>query len=125
MNRFLGLRTAIYAVDDVAKAKEWYTKVLGFGPYFDEPFYTGFNVGGYELGLHPGAGPAAPKTESVVAYWGVEDARGAMKRLLDLGATLHEEVTDVGGGILVGKVKDPFGNILGIITNPHFGKGEA
>ena len=120
MSLFLGLRTAIYAVDDVASAKEWYTKILGVPPYFDEPFYVGFNIGGYELGLHPGAGGTAAKTESVVAYWGVEDAHAAMKRLLTFGAVLHEEVTDVGEGILVGKVKDPFGNIFGIIKNPHF-----
>jgi lactoylglutathione lyase len=121
MNNFLGLRTAIYVVLDVAKAKEWYAKVLGFPPYFDEPFYVGFNVGGFELGLQPGSPSNAPKAESVVAYWGVEDAYATMKRLVDLGAVVHEEVADVGEGILVGKVMDPFGNIFGIIRNPHFG----
>ena len=50
---FLGLRTAIYWVADIEAAKAWYTKVLGIEPYFDEPFYVGFNVGGYELGLQP------------------------------------------------------------------------
>ena len=49
----LGLRTVVYHVDDINKAKEWYAQVLGFKPYFDEPFYVGFNVNGYELGLHP------------------------------------------------------------------------
>jgi hypothetical protein len=48
---FLGLRTASYRVTDINKGKEWYSAVLGFGPYFDEPFYVGFNVAGYELGL--------------------------------------------------------------------------
>ena len=57
---FLGLRTAIYHVDDIAKGKAWYAQVLGFSPYFDQPFYVGFNVGGYELGLQP-ADATAPR----------------------------------------------------------------
>lgn len=117
---FLGLRTAKYSAKDLQKAKAWYSSVLGIQPYFDQPFYVGFNVNGYELGLVPedSAGPSRPPAG--VAYWGVENARDAYKRLLDLGATPHEEVQDVGGGILVGEVHDPFGNVLGIIQNPNF-----
>jgi predicted enzyme related to lactoylglutathione lyase len=117
---FLGLRTAIYHVDDINKGKEWYSSVLGFGPYFDEPFYVGFNVGGYELGLQPSEGQSGEKAEGVVAYWGVADAAGALKRVLELGATSNEDVQDVGGGIKVATVKDPFGNVFGIIENPNF-----
>ena len=43
----LGLRTTIYKVDDLAKAKEWYAKAFETQPYFDEPFYVGFNIQGY------------------------------------------------------------------------------
>jgi len=117
---FLGLRTAIYHIEDVAKARDWYAAVLGCEPYFDEPFYMGFNVGGYELGLHPGGGEAAAKADGVVAYWGVENAEAAAQRLLELGASKHEDVQDVGGGIKVATVKDPFGNTFGIIENPNF-----
>jgi lactoylglutathione lyase len=67
---FLGLRTAIYHVDDIAKGKAWYAQVLGFEPYFDQPFYVGFNVGGYELGLQPSEGPAGEKADGAVAYCG-------------------------------------------------------
>jgi predicted enzyme related to lactoylglutathione lyase len=117
---FLGLRTATYRVDDIHKGKEWYSSVLGFGPYFDEPFYVGFNVGGYELGLQPIEGQSGEKAEGAVAYWGVEDAEAALKRILALGATRNEDVQEVGGGIKVVTVKDPFGNIFGIIENPNF-----
>ena len=117
---FLGLRTAIYHVTDIERAKSWYSKVLGFGPYFDEPFYVGFNVGGYELGLQPGGGETTNKAEGVVAYWGVDDAGAALKRLLEEGATEHEALQDVGGGIKVATVKDPFGNVFGVIENPNF-----
>lgn len=117
---FLGLRTAIYHVDDLTKANDWYTSILGFGPYFDEPFYVGFKVAGYELGLHPGGSDSAGKADHVVAYWGVENAEAAFIRLLELGATNHEAIQDVGGGIKVATVKDPFGNVFGIIENSSF-----
>src|SRR6476660_442443 len=112
---FLGLRTAIYHVEDIETAKAWYSEVLGVEPYFDQPFYVGFNVGGYELGLHPGASASDGKADGAVPYWGVDDCAAAFKRLLDLGATIHEAVQDVGEGIKVAAVRDPFGNILGVI----------
>jgi predicted enzyme related to lactoylglutathione lyase len=123
---FLGLRTAKYEVTDMVKAKEWYSKVLGIQPYFDEPaFYVGYNVGGYDLGLVPAAKEETKRAVAGVAYWGVEDARAAYKRLIELGATPVEDVQDVGGGMLVGEVRDPFGNILGIIYNPQFKASET
>jgi predicted enzyme related to lactoylglutathione lyase len=114
-----GLRTAIYHVPNLEDAKAWYARVLGFGPYFDEPFYVGFNVGGYELGLHPDMAGIAPGG-STFAYWGVADCQVAFDRLLALGATRHQEVRDVGEGIKVATVLDPWGNVFGIIENPHF-----
>lgn len=122
---FLGLRTAKYEVADVAKAKEWYTKMLGFPPYFDEPFYVGYNVGGYDLGLVPEPKAGTTRAAAGVAYWGVEDAHATYKRLIELGAAPVEEIQDVGGGMLVGEVRDPFGNVLGIIRNPYFKVGET
>jgi predicted enzyme related to lactoylglutathione lyase len=116
---FQGLRTVIYHVDDIAKAKEWYTRILGIEPYFDEPFYVGFNVGGYELGLNPDM-TGVTKGSNVVAYWGVPDARAAHQRVQELGAANHSDPQDVGGGIIVATVTDPFGNVFGIIENPHF-----
>ena len=111
---------------DVTKAKEWYSKVLGIQPYFDEPaFYVGYNVDGYDLGLVPATKAETKRAAAGVAYWGVEDAHVAYKRLIELGATPVEAVQDVGGGMLVGEVRDPFGNVLGIIYNPQFKPGET
>lgn len=115
----LGLRTVVYHTDDLAVAKAWYANVLGFAPYFDEPFYVGFNVSGYELGLHPDESKAT-RGGSTFAYWGVEDIEAAHKRLLELGAAPHEDIQDVGERIRVASVIDPFGNIFGVIENPHF-----
>jgi predicted enzyme related to lactoylglutathione lyase len=117
---FHGLRTTIYKVTDIAKAKAWYTKAFGVEPYFDEPFYVGFNIGGYELGLQPDFNTSISKVGSVVTYWGVDDAAKSYERLLELGATEFEKPTEVGGDIVVAAVKDPWGNVVGVIYNPTF-----
>ena len=114
-----GLRTVIYKVDDLARAKRWYASVLGFEPYFDEPFYVGFNVGGYELGLDPD-GEGVVRGNNAIAYWGVGDIREAYGKLLEAGAETVSEPAEVGGEIRVATVRDPFGNEFGIIENPHF-----
>ena len=119
-NKILGLRTTIYKVGDINKAKEWYTKAFGTQPYFDEPFYVGFEIGGYELGLQPEEKPSKNKTESVVAYWGVDDVNTEFNRFIAQGASAFEQPEEVGGGIIVATLKDPWGNIIGLIYNPHF-----
>jgi predicted enzyme related to lactoylglutathione lyase len=88
-------------------------------PYFDEPFYFGFNIGGFELGLVPDA-PLSRPPGGVVVLWGVDDVGATCAHLLALGARMHEEPKDVGGGITAASVLDPFGNILGLIHNPSF-----
>jgi catechol 2,3-dioxygenase-like lactoylglutathione lyase family enzyme len=113
----LGLRSAIYPVADLAGAKLWYEQVTGAKPYFDEPFYVGFSVGGFELGLVPDGTPGVGGAQPL---WGVASAEAGFQRLLALGATALEPVTGVGAGIKVAAVRDPFGNRLGIIENPHF-----
>ena len=116
----LGLRTAIYPVPDLARAKAWYSQVLDQTPYFDEPFYVGFEVGGFELGLLP---DGTPGTAGPQPLWGVASAEAAYARLLELGATPLEPVKDVGEGIKVAAVVDPFGNRFAIIENPLFDLG--
>lgn len=112
---FLGLRSLIYPAPDLDAQREWYTSVLGFPPYYDEHPYVGFEVGGHELGLFAFGDPAAgPKT-----YWGVANADAALAHLLECGATLDEEIDDVGGGIRMGAVKDPAGFVFGVIENPN------
>ncbi len=116
---FQGLRTAIYKVNDLEKAKEWYSDILNIQPYFDEPFYVGFNVGGFELGLDPDA-ENVTAGDNLQVYWGVKNARETFAELLAKGAKVHSEPTNVGGEIVVASVFDPFGNIFGFIENPAF-----
>ena len=109
----LGLRTVIYPAPHLEESKAFYTKLLGFPPYFDEPFYVGFNVGGYELGL-------VPDGTTTDTFWGVSDIQQAWKSMIEKGARPHEEPKEVGGGIWVASLLDPQGNPIGIIENPHF-----
>ena len=111
---FLGLRTVVYRVKDLDEAKAFYTTILGFPPYFDEPFYVGYAVAGYELGLQSYES-SNHTTDNVETYWGVDDIQTAYRQLITEGATPHAEPNEVGGGIWVAMVKDPSGNIFGLI----------
>ena len=117
----LGLRTVVYKVTDLPLAKEWYSKVFNIEPYFDEPFYIGFNVGGFELGLDPDMTGVKQGTGSTT-YWGVKDVRQVVKALQEkYGVPVVEEPHNVGGCIWVATIADPFGNNIGLIENPEFG----
>jgi predicted enzyme related to lactoylglutathione lyase len=120
MAAVLGLRTVIYHVPDLKRAKDWYSATFGVKPYFDEPFYVGFNIGGYELGLDPDTKNTKPGPGGAVAYWGVPNADAAVAHFQKAGATVRSAIQDVGEGIRVATIADPFGNIVGLIENPHF-----
>ncbi len=116
----LGLRTVIFDVAELSAAKAFYTKALGKAPYFDQPFYVGFDVGGYELGLRPAEDVFQPGIGGSTAYLGVSDVEATVAKLVALGAKVREEPKDVGEHIIVATVVDPFCNALGLIRNPHF-----
>ena len=127
-----GLATISFYADDLAAARAWYEQVLGIDAYYaypneETPGYIEFRVGDdeHELGLidaryAPADRPAHPS--GAVAYWHVDDLEGALERLLALGATPHLPITAQGDGegFVTASVVDPFGNILGIMTNPHY-----
>jgi predicted enzyme related to lactoylglutathione lyase len=112
----LGLRTVIHPAPDLAAATAWWADLLGFPPYFQESFYVGFEVAGYELGLLPDADPDL----GALTYWGVTDAGAAVDAAVALGATVHTAPTEVGDGIVTATVTTPQGTITGFIVNPHF-----
>lgn len=111
---FNKLRTVIYKTTDLEKAKEWYKGITGIEPYFDEPFYVGFDINGFELGLDPGM-TSVEKGNQSVAYWAVDNIEDSVQKLLSADAGILTPVTEVGGGIKVATVKDPFGNAVGLI----------
>lgn len=112
---FTGLKSVIYPSNDLAADKAFWEKVTGIKPYFDEPFYVGFNIEGAELGLDPNA-----KQEGLtypVSYWHVSDAQAAADKLVADGVKVHGALRDVGGGMMMGTFEDASGNIFGIIDD--------
>jgi predicted enzyme related to lactoylglutathione lyase len=110
-----GIKTFIYPVKDLAKAKTLYSELLGVAPYMDEAYYVGFNVEGQDVGLDPNGhrqGMTGP-----VGYWHADDIKRSVKALLDAGAEAQQEVKDVGGGKLIVSVKDADGNVIGLIQS--------
>jgi predicted enzyme related to lactoylglutathione lyase len=116
----LGLATVIYQVPDLDRAKAFYAQAFGQAPYFDQPFYVGFEIGGYELGLHPDLSEGQPGPGGSLAYWRVADIEAAVGHFTAVGATPVAAPKEVGDGIKVASVADPFGNVIGLIENPHF-----
>jgi len=114
-----GLRTVIYPSADLDADKQWWSLLLGAEPYFDQPFYVGFNVAGYELALLPDADPA----DGALVYWGVDDVESAVAVAIANGAVEHTAIADVGEGIVTATVRTPATTILGLIYNPHFTLG--
>jgi predicted enzyme related to lactoylglutathione lyase len=112
-----GLRTVVYPVTDLAEGKAWYADIFGTEPHFDQPFYVGFAVGGFELGLVPDGLPGAGGGK---AYWGVDNIEADVARVVAAGGSLIGDIQDVGQGIRVADLADPFGNVLGLIENPVF-----
>ncbi|TXD35660.1 VOC family protein [Lujinxingia vulgaris] len=116
----LGLRTVVYPVDDLQKARAWYVKAFGVEPYFENERYIGFDVCGYELGLMAASGDLTPSLGGSETLWGVGDIQAEFERLVGLGARALVEPWHTGEGIWVASLADPFGNRLGLVVNPHF-----
>ena len=111
-----GIKTIIYPVKDLARAKALFSRLLGGQPDMDAAYYVGFSVGGQHIGLAPqghSQGMTGP-----VGYWHVDDIRKSIKLFLDAGGQTQQEVKDVGGGKLVATVKDADGNLIGLLQAP-------
>jgi len=119
-NMIAGLATVIYRVTDLDRAKAWYSSAFQQTPYFDQPFYVGFSIGGYELGLDPDPSGGKTGPGGSVAYWRVTAIDSAVGHFVASGAAVVAAAQEVGEGIKVATVSDPFGNVIGLIENPHF-----
>jgi predicted enzyme related to lactoylglutathione lyase len=119
-NMIAGLATVIYRVTDLDRAKAWYSSAFQQAPYFDQPFYVGFSIGGYELGLDPDPSGGKTGPGGSVAYWRVASLDAAVAHFVASGAAVVAAAQEVGEGIKVATVSDPFGNLIGLIENPQF-----
>ena len=110
-----GIKTVLHPVSDLATAKAVYSALLGVPPQTDSPYYVGFEAEGQQIGLVPGGGPQG--MTSPVAYWHVPDIEAKLAEVTAAGATVNEPPHDVGAGRLVATVRDPDGNVLGLLQD--------
>lgn len=125
MTTLRGFATVSFYAADLAAAQAWYAEILGMDPYFVVPGYIEFRVGDYqhELGIidsryAPADSPAAPG--GAIIFWHVDDLETTLRTLLAKGATEYQPITERGHGFVTASVIDPFGNVLGIMSNPHY-----
>ncbi len=107
-----GVKTIIYPVKEMARAKLQFRTLLGVEPYGDQPYYIGFKVGDQDIGLVPNS----PET-GVTAFYHVDDIQQSLQALLEAGSQTLRKVSDVGGGRLVASVRDAEGNLIGLIQD--------
>lgn len=120
-----GVSTVSFFASDLEAAEKWYSEFIGICPYFKCPGYVEFRFGDchIELGIidrnyvpwNHGVEPAG-----AIIYWHVDDIQGTLNKLLSMGAKIHQELQDRSNGFITTSVVDPFGNILGIMFNPHY-----
>ncbi len=107
-----GIKTVIYPVKDMARAKTQFRTLLGVEPYADQPYYVGFKVGDQDIGLDPNGHNAG-----MTAYYHVSDIKQSLQSLLDAGSQIVREIKVVGGGRLIASVRDADGNIIGLVQD--------
>jgi predicted enzyme related to lactoylglutathione lyase len=105
------IKLIVFPAKDLEKAKPLFNKFLGVEPYVDGSYYVGYKLSDLEVGLDPNG-------VSIIGYTDVANIESSLKALLDAGATSHQEIKDVGGGMLIAQVKDANGNILGLRQSP-------
>lgn len=125
-----GLTTVSFFADDMLAARKWYSELLGIDPYFqrpdaENPAYIEFRIGDYqhELGIidrNYAQQGTSDAPGGAVIYWHVDDVEGMVERVKAMGATEHEPVTNREAGFITASVVDPFGNVLGLMYNPHY-----
>lgn len=110
-----GIKTMLFPVSDLDKAKAVYAALLGIEPQADSSYYVGFDVEGQQIGLVPGGGPQG--MTSPVPHWHVSDIEAKLAEVTAAGATVKDSPRDVGGGRLVASFTDLDGNVVGLIQD--------
>jgi predicted enzyme related to lactoylglutathione lyase len=129
-----GLALVNFYAADIKAAKKWYSELLGIKPYFERPdsehpAYIEFRLGDYqhEFGIidskyaPKGGAAAAGGPGGAVVYWHIDDVAAILEKAKAMGAKEYEPLTKRGeAGFVTASVVDPFGNILGVMYNPHY-----
>jgi predicted enzyme related to lactoylglutathione lyase len=108
-----GIKTIIYPVKDITRAKTVFSKFSDVQPYADQPYYVGFKIGDQDIGLVPKGLNAG-----ITAFYHVDDIKSSLRLLLDSGAQVQQDIKDVGGRALIASVIDAEGNVVGLRQAP-------
>ncbi|WP_456847493.1 VOC family protein [Cellulomonas sp. P5_C6] len=125
---FRGLANVSIFADDLDAARSWYTDLLGLEPYFVRDGYVEFRLGDHhdELGIVDRRfAPASGGPSGAIVYWHVDHLDGTWQRLLALGATALDGPRERGHGFATASAVDPFGNVVGVMTNPNWAERAA
>lgn len=121
-----GIATINFYAANHTEAVKWYSQYLNAEPYFNVPGYSEFRLGDFQVELGIVDNKYAPKNVSekpagITAYWHVDNLQAAVDKALEMGATIFDPITPRGdSGFVTAAVTDPFGNILGLMYNPHY-----
>jgi predicted enzyme related to lactoylglutathione lyase len=118
-----GLANVSFFADDLDAARAWYADLLGIDPYFVNDGYIEFRLGDHadELGIVDRRyAPTQGGASGAIVYWHTDDLATTFQRALELGATVHDEIRERGHGFVTASVTDPFGNVLGLMSNPNW-----
>jgi predicted enzyme related to lactoylglutathione lyase len=105
----LTIRSLVVPVSDLGAAKAVYTTLLGT-PHTDQPYYVGYNVEGFEVGLNP----QGDTDEGPVAFADVDDVDPTRESLLAAGATERTAPREVAPGVRICVLADTDGNPFGL-----------
>ncbi len=125
-----GFATLNFYAADMKAARDWYTDLFGVEPYFqrpdaDNPAYIEYRIGDYqhEFGIidaRYASKAAQPGPGGAIALWHVDDIEAVLEKVKSMGATEYEPLTKREADFITASVVDPFGNVLGLMYNPHY-----
>ena len=130
---FRGLANLNLVAADLPAAIDWYTRVFDAPPYFARPEHGTPQYAEWRFGddddefalMDARFRPALSQPGGALVSLHVDDIHAEMDRLLALGATPFDPVTQRGEGWRSASVSDPFGNLLGLIQSPHWAAQHA
>ena len=113
---FQGIIELMYFVPDRRVAADWYAQLLDLPiTCMADPEHYFLRVGQQDIWFHLADDKSPSGTGGQVAYWRVENFDAAQVRAEGLGAVLYRGPLDRGDGEWMCQMKDPFGNIFGLV----------
>lgn len=113
---FRGVSEVMYFVADRWEAAVWYAQLFETEiTVLDNPEHFFIAIGQQQIWFHQADAKVSSGTAGQVAYWLVDNFDIVLERAARLGAVLYRGPLDRLDGTYMCQVKDPFGNLIGLI----------